>query len=329
VAAALAVTRPRITQIVARARERWRKLRSVDRLRDELIVHLHGLAGVATAVELERAVLADRGSDLDQDAGLARAAVRAAVEVELAQDESRIAQRRSAGGRVLLASAGTSAAERQRVLDHAAALGALADEIAALETLAAPAEVAARLRRLPAPDAFSHLSPDRLVELAAAASATAAASARLELHPRDMSAERALALGRAALLGSAKIGVGEVRRRIAARFPDARALPDRPELDVLLRESGFELRWSVEDDAYIGPSAAPASDLTSYASSISRLPTASEVPVARRAGDPLVIAAEAFERRLVDAQRDAGMLTLMAYPPDLAAAGGMSCGGSA
>ncbi len=68
-----------------------------------MIAHLHALGGIAAAAELEAAVLAERPvADLDRARILARAAVRAAVEVELAQDDPRLAQRRSAGGRVLL-----------------------------------------------------------------------------------------------------------------------------------------------------------------------------------------------------------------------------------
>jgi hypothetical protein len=107
VAAAVGVTRGRIGQIIPGARERWGKLSAVTELRDEVIAHLQALGGIAAAAELEGAVLAERPvADLDRARILARAAVRAAVEVELAQDTPRLAQRRSAGGRVLLTSAG-------------------------------------------------------------------------------------------------------------------------------------------------------------------------------------------------------------------------------
>ena len=242
VAAALGVTRARVGQLVAATRDRWRKSPSVSQLRDALIAHLDALGGVASALELERAVLAERPvADVDRAELLARASVRAAVEVELAQDDSRLAQRRSGGGRVLLTSAGEDTAERQRVLDHALRLGAIADELATAETIAPPGDVAAKLGRLKAPEVFTVLPVERLIRLAAAASTGADVSARLELHPRDMSAERALALGRAAILGGDAITPAEIRRRIAARFPHAQQVPDRPELDELLRPSRLRL----------------------------------------------------------------------------------------
>ena len=321
VAAALGVTRGRIGQIIPAARERWRKLTAVTELRDEVIAHLQALGGIAAAAELEGAVLAERPvADLDRARILARAAVRAAVEVELAQDTPRLAQRRSAGGRVLLTSAGEDGAERQRVLDHAARLGAAADEIAAAETLVAPSEVATRLGRLTPPDAVAGLSIERLVTLAAAASTSADVSARLELHPRDMSDRRALALGRAALLGGDAITPAEIRRRIAARFPHAQPLPDRPALDTLLRDANFDYQWDPDRDSYIIPSRAALTGDTSYESSLTRLATANVTTTARPATDPQIVEALDFEQRLIDGQRDGGMLSLMAYPLDLAAA---------
>ena len=322
VAASLDVSRARVGQVLVKARERWRKLAAVEKLRGDLLDHLATLGTVATASELERAVLADRATgDPDMDRGLARAAVRAAVEVELAATEPRLAQRRTHDGRVLLASTGNDAADRQRALDHTLRLGAIADELAAGETLAAPAEVAARLTKPAAPPGLQGLSRDRLVALAAAASTGAAASARLELHPRHLPAERALTLGRGALLGNDAISTAEIRRRIAARFPHAQPLPDRPELDRLLEDGGFDLRWDPELDAYVAPQRVALTGLTSHESSIGRLATANVTTIGRPKTDPQVVEALAFEQRLRDAQRAGGMLSLMAFPQELPDAG--------
>ena len=321
VAAALGVTRARVGQLVATTRDRWRKSPSVSKLRDALIAHLDALGGVASALELERAVLAERPvADVDRAELLARAAVRAAVEVELAQDDSRLAQRRSGGGRVLLTSAGEDSAERQRVLDHALRLGAIADELAGGETIAPPGDVAARLGRLKAPEVFTVLPVERLIKLAAAASTGADVSARLELHPRDMSAERALALGRAAILGGDAITPAEIRRRIAARFPHAQPVADRPELDELLARAGFDYEWDESRAEYVVPSRPALTGLTSYESSVPRLATATTTTARRPKTDPEVAEAQAFEHRLAASEKDGGILALMAYPRDVSAA---------
>ena len=136
-----------------------------------------------------------------------------------------------------------------------------------------------------------------------------------------MSARRALALGRAALLGSETITPTEIRRRIGARFPHAEPLPDRPALDALLREENFDYRWDAERESYSVPSRAALTGATSYESSLTRMATANVTTVARPATDPQVVEARAFEERLTASQRDGGMLSLMAYPLDLGAAG--------
>ena len=132
--------------------------------------------------------------------------------------------------------------------------------------------------------------------------------------------EHPLALGRATLLGSDAITPAEIRRRIAARFPHAEPLPERPALDTLLREENFDYRWDTERESYSVPSRAALTGATSYESSLTRMATANVTTVARPATDPQVVEARAFEDRLNAGQRDGGMLSLMAYPLDLGAA---------
>ena len=321
VAEAVSVTRGRVGQIVVQMRERWRRLPSVTRLREELIGQLERLGGVADAGELERLVAAERGTgDPERDAMLARAAVRAAVETEVAMEEPRLTLRRiRSGDRVLIASAGRSAAERQRAVEYGVRLGAIADELAGTaETLPSPAEVAERLRAARAPDSVQ-LSQERLVQLAAAASERAAVSARLELYPRGMSATRALQLARGAVLGGERISEEDVRRRIVARFPDAEPLPPRPELDTLLNDAGLNLRFDDIAAEYVGPQRLALTGATSYASPLDRLATAhSPLPAPRE--DPDTVEAERSEQRLAASLSDGGILTLMVYPHDLAEA---------
>lgn len=306
------VTRARVGQIVIKARERWRRLPAVTRLREELVAHVGALGGVAGSRELDRLIAAERGGgEPDRLMVLAGAANRAAVETESAMEDPRWTVRRT-GQRVLVAVAGADAQERQLVADHTARLGSVADELADASTLPAAAEVADRLRALRAPPHLA-LSRERLVHAAAAASQHAAVSARLELYPVGLPAQRALTLGRAALLGTGELTPAEIRHRIGARFPEAAALPDRPALDEALRAAGIELVFDADLGRYVAPVREQLTGLTSFQSSLSRQSTASMTrPTAQQ--DPQAAEAHGFETRLQAALSDGGMLTLMVAP---------------
>jgi serine/threonine protein kinase len=299
VAASLDITRARVQQVAVVGRERWRRLPAVTRLRTELAASLGQLGGLAVVDELERVVAGERGAaDEAQLPTLARAAVRAAVEAEVAREEPRLAFRRS-GARVLVTLTHDDAAATQRALDYALRLGEAADRVADADTLMATTEVRTALRAVRVPDGLEPLSSERLVSLAAAASRGAAPSARLELHPRDMSAEQTLRLGRGALMGAEQLTVEALHRRVAARFPQAPPLPDRPELDTALDAAGVELRWTGE--RYEVPGRAPVTDLTSHRS-LTRMSTAATTRLPSPA-DPQLVEALAFERRGLSTRR--------------------------
>jgi len=58
-----------------------------------------------------------------------------------------------------------------------------------------------------------------------------------------MDAQRALKLSHGALLGARQLNVDDLRGRVAGRYPEAAPLPDRPELDELLKLASFEFNW--------------------------------------------------------------------------------------
>lgn len=86
--------------------------------------------------------------------------------------------------------------------------------------------------------ALESLPFEQLVLLAAAASEHTAASARLELYPRGLDPQRAILLSASVLTGD--MNVEAVQQRVAARYPEARPLPDRPGLDALLQQLGLD-----------------------------------------------------------------------------------------
>jgi serine/threonine protein kinase len=136
------------------------------------------------------------------------------------------------------------------VLDALPALGAAADALAAADPLPSTDAVRKALAEAAEGTPLAVLPPDRLVLLAAQASRTAAASARLELYPRGMDAGRALKLSLAALSGGG-LTPDALRRRVAARYPEAHALPERPDLDRLLTPLG--LVFSPDVGEYVRP----------------------------------------------------------------------------
>lgn len=128
-------------------------------------------------------------------------------------------------------------------------LGTTADELASRDVLAGPAEVARALTEIVDATPLAGLTADRLVRLAAAASRRAAASTRLELYPRDLTPTRTLELSAAVL--TSPLAEDELRRRVAARYPDAPPLPPRPALDDLV--ASFGLRYLPAEAAFVRP----------------------------------------------------------------------------
>ena len=189
-----------------------------------------------TVPELVESVLLARGSSQDEPrrTQLSGAVVRAAVEAERSMSEPRLLVRRD-GDCVLVAQDASLAGYARR-------LGEIADQLADEDPLVAPARVVERLREIGSP-AEANLSDARLVRLASAVSQHAALSSRQELYPRGMPAARAVRLSQGALGGLRMLTVAQVRERVAGRYPEAAPLPDRPALDDLLREAGFDFRW--------------------------------------------------------------------------------------
>ena len=149
-------------------------------------------------------------------------------------------------------------------------------------------------------------------------SRNAALSSRLELYPRGMAADRALRLALGALAGAHALTPDEIRRRVAGRYPDAAPLPDRPELDALLRDAGSDLQW--RSDAADGQGA--------YRSHLRRFVTiGSSTSYTRISGGAARVAegkpgdwgdTDAFDERLRRALKSRAFLALTVSPRKLA-----------
>jgi serine/threonine protein kinase len=271
VAKALGVTPGRIAQVLSKQRRSWQRDPVAQSLRAELVELLADSGRVMGVAEMAAALLARRGSTRTGDGlrrAIASAAVRAAAEVDSVEQEPRLLTRRH-GDRLLVAlevsgEDGPETPAAPALLDYADTLGKVADTLAGQEVLPAPATVLRELSAVAPPGDALALEERRLVQLAAAASERAAATARLEIYPRDLDPVRALRLAQAGVvppsLGESGRPLGltpeQVRERVRARFPELPPLPGHPELERLLRDAGFELQW--REGMYVAPSSGPS-----------------------------------------------------------------------
>lgn len=321
VAARAGVSSGRVAQILSAQRKRWAGLPVVRSVHAE-VVELTAAGGrVMAPDELAAALLERRGStatgtQLRQ--AIALAAVRAAVEIDALAEEKRLLTRRH-GDRLLIALE-VSADDPEdtpagpALLDHADALGQVADRLAAQDVLPSAATVLRELSTVArrGESAGIVLDERRTVQLAALASQRAAASPRVEIYPRDLDPVRALRLAQAGV-APAPIGAAEapgleprhVHERVRARFPElSQPLPGHPQLDRLLAEAGFTLVW--RDGRYYAPHQ-PTSG--SRSTLVRRRSTGSKVSYAT-ADSPELAAALRAEQRLASADGGFRALTV-------------------
>lgn len=320
VAKLLSVTPARVAQILGKQRKRWHAIPVVSSIRAQ-IIDLLGDGGRVMAVgELAVALLGSRGSVRTGDklrGAIALAAVRAAVEIDALAEEPRLLLRRH-GDRLLVALEATDddapdTPAAPALLDYADALGKAADKLADSEVLPSAATVLRTLAVVATPGVAADTIDDRRrVLLAAVASQRAAATARLEIYPRDLDPVRALRLAQAGVVPPA--GAPDQRRgltpeqvgeRVAGRFPELAPLPGHPALDKLLAEAGFDLRW--DRDRYAPP---PPRAGSSSMSIVQRRPSASTPPNRWTAESPDLAAAIRAEERLGGAAPGGGFRVL-------------------
>ncbi|MTW22214.1 BREX system serine/threonine kinase PglW [Allochromatium palmeri] len=304
--------------LLARVLAQWGKNRFITQLRQDVAKLLAEQGGVMTAVELGEAILLRRGSVQPSPIRdrWAQAVVRAAIETELARQESRWILRRC-GKRMLIADDTQGLGEA--LADYAEALGQLADECAEQQPLLSPLRALERIRALPAPDSFAGLSNHRLLRLAVAASQGAALSSRAEFYPKGMPAERSLELAQGALLGTPRLSVAEVQDRIQGRYPEALPLPGRPQLDALLNrlELGFIWDPQVEHGGKRGAYCLPrAGALGDGSSTLAATRTSVHYTRHEVGDDSLARELKAFEQRVRNAL-DAGRFLALSVRPRL------------
>ncbi len=306
VARILGVSRQRIGQAVAGGRERWRRNRSLTGVRQAMAEIVAAQSGVMSVRELSRALLAARGSSLDEPerTRTALAVTRAAVEAESTLQDPRFVERRD-HGRIAIATS-------FELADYAFALGDQADALAKSDPLSTPQRTIERLRAIAPPSDIPGVSDNRLLQIAVATSRDAALSARMEIYPRGMEPRRVLQLAQGVFFASGDLTVEELQRRVQARYPEAESLPPRPQLDALLNELGSKLEWTDGAaggrGAYRQPTALAVDGSTGSKTFTSRQ---SVILPSDSGGSPEMQLAREFEARLQHAHAQGVFLVLM------------------
>lgn len=315
VAVALNLAPVKVSQVLSADRKRWAKEASLNTLRGELCDEILRLGGMMTIPEITEFVLL-RCPPIDtldtaKQQQMASSIARALVETETSLAEPRFQLRRIAGKTLIACS--------RDLAVYAEKLGQVADSLAQTDPLLPPLRVFQELFDVPqpsAPEGCQPLNNERLLRLAAAMSNTAAVSAKQELYPRGMAAERALRLGIGALTGlglgdnEGGFSISQIRSRVESRYPDAQPLPERPELDALLERVGLDVRWNAETTTYHRREV--AATFTSGSSIPRRRTTATSTRQVEITPD--MASARQFEDRLQRAYDEGGFLVLMVRP---------------
>lgn len=224
------VKQPNMSIALAKAREAWRADAALAPLFELVLSALGKVGGLASLDRLATIALEPLPND-----GTAEAQRRAAALVRVVAEANPELSLGRVGERAWVA----------RAPEHftlARLLGEAADELAAREPLPSFEQARDELGRLLVETPLAGVPAERLVGIAADASTKAALSARLELYPRGMSADRAVRLS-AGALASARITPEQIRRVVQLRYPAAEPLPfDDSSLAKLLAPLGLERR---------------------------------------------------------------------------------------
>jgi hypothetical protein len=131
-----------------------------------------------------------------------------------------------------------------------------------------------------------------------------------------MPAARTIRLSHGALNGLRMLSVAQVHERVAGRYPEAAPLPDRPALDDLLRDAGFDFRWEPGGKDGQGCYVSNLRDMVSVTTGTEPPPRYSTTPGLPAAGEvtPEEADARQFEERLQRAIKEGVFFSLLVDP---------------
>lgn len=286
-------------------RTRWDKDAAITQVRSDLSDLIASLGGIASVDELASALLAARGSHLNEPmrTRYAVAVVCASIEVETYKAAPRYALRRG-DYRLLISS-------DPKLSQLALELGQLADSLALEDPLVSPVRALEQLRLI-ANQYEESMSDARLIRLAASSSKNAAVSSRNEFYPKGMEPGRAIKLSQSALYGTSSLSAHQIRGRVMSRYPLCAPIPDQPDLERLLKEAGFDYRWDERLATFIS-TIQDSIVISSGSDSFSRFTTTHHAkPVGNISEE--VAAARQFEDKIQRARKEGAFLAIVAEP---------------
>lgn len=245
----------------------WAGAGWMDIVCGELVDAVREAGRVMTARELARVLAAGHGSESETSEGTEAAAlavVRAAVTAETLltgrdeEHEPRLAQFRRRGRLMVALESldGSDDPTSDELAAYAMALGDAAERIAATDPLPDRSAALRDLRAVGTPEGMDPLPDARLVTLAAATSAGAAASPRLEVYPRSLELWRALQISQAAAGVRREVGISldGLLARLHSRFPEMTlGKPTYVEVEDALQKAGFPLTYETTEQRFKPP----------------------------------------------------------------------------
>lgn len=308
------VDRTTLTASLIKARERWLKNPAFTELRVQIDSLLRSQGHVMSGPEAAMALLALRGCAAQDDAERLRqstAVLRAAVEAEAHLEQPRFEAFDHQPSMLIATEAAWA--------DYARQLGVAADACALADPLLPPSRVLEMLEGVPLPATLaaagpSAITPTRLLRLAASASRKAAVSSRQELYPRGMAPLQALKQSLGALVGALQLTAADIQGRVRGRYSEAASLPNRPELDRLLEESGAPLAWDGSAAEGRGAYCLNTIGRAQTAGTTTQFSRQATLLTAHSGGEDDLDLAAAVEERLVRSLEQGGMLVLTVLP---------------
>lgn len=309
------LTQGRISQLIASGRSRWVRQPAISQIRNWIADELQRVGGIATIRQLRDRLLASRpvsGSDTETATRAAGAAIRAALTAEEERDTRRWAIRRRGPGVVVAAETTEPGAPTgEQLADYASAAASAVEQLLEAHTVATRSELLQALASVDPPLGARPVPDSHLAELATELAPNAAVNSRLELYRAGMPPADALQASRRVFVAVRAATPAEIADKVRSRFPEAAALPGRPELDSLLADAGIVLQWDSTEGRYAAPKSdePPSSSATTFRRHPTGVPT--EIPPVEidRAAD--------FDARLKSSIDSGGLLVLLADPTRL------------